>query len=197
MAPLTAIFLIAEMSNGYELIVPLMLSTSIAYLIAKKFNKHSIFTQKLVEQGDMYQYKDMTVVKQIDITKLLENDLLKLESTSNFGNLIELIKQSPRNLFIVNDSNDNFVGVIILDNVRKDMFDRSKYNDPISNYLYIPQSDEKADVRTDARDILNKFKKTNNYNMIILDDKRYIGIVSRANLLKEYRENMISDIDDR
>ena len=196
MAPLTAIFLIAEMSNGYELIVPLMLSTSIAYLIAKKFNKHSIFTHKLAEQGDMYQYKDMTVVKQIDITKLLEYDLLKLESTSSLGNLIELIKQSPRNLFIVNDSNDNFVGVILLDTVRKDMFDQSKYNDPISNYLYRPQSDEKADVKTDARDILNKFKKTNNYNMIILEDKRYIGIVSRANLLREYRENMISDIDE-
>ena len=76
------------------------------------------------------------------------------------------------------------------------MFDQSKYNDPISNYLYRPQSDEKADVKTDARDILNKFKKTNNYNMIILEDKRYIGIVSRANLLREYRENMISDIDE-
>lgn len=196
MAPLTAIFLVAEMSNGYELIVPLMLSTSIAYLIAKKFNKHSIFTQKLAEQGDMFQYKDMTVVKQLDIRSLLENDLLKINLNSNFGDLIKLIKKSKRNLFVVNDDNENFIGLVLLDEVRNDMFNNSKYMEPISNYLYNPLSDEKVDIKTDARDILNKFKKTNNYNMIVLDGKKYLGLISRANLLREYRESMIADIDD-
>ena len=196
MAPLTAIFLVAEMSNGYELIVPLMLSTSIAYLIAKRFNKHSIFTQKLAEQGDMFQYKDMTVVKQLDIRSLLENDLLKINLHSNLGDLIKLIKKSKRNLFIVIDDNDNFIGVILMDSVRNDMFNHSKYKDPISNYLYSPLSDEKVDIDTDARDILNKFNKTKNYNMIVLSNKKFMGLISRANLLREYRENMIADIDD-
>ncbi len=196
MAPLTAIFLVAEMSNGYELIVPLMLSTSIAYLIAKRFNKHSIFTQKLAEQGDMFQYKDMTIVKQLNIRSLLENDLLKIRLNNTLGDLVKLIKQSKRNLFVVMDDNDNFIGLVLLDQVRNDMFETSKYEDPISNYLYSPLSDEKVDIDTDARDILNKFNKTSNYNMIVLEGTKFIGLISRANLLKEYRESMIADIDE-
>ena len=196
MAPLTAIFLVAEMSNGYELIVPLMLSTSIAYLIAKRFNKHSIFTQKLAEQGDLFQYKDMTIVKQLDILSLLEKDLLTINIHSNLGDLIKLIKKSKRNIFIVTDDDENFIGIILLDEVRNDMFNQSKYNDPISNFLYSPLSDEKVSIDTDARDILNKFKKTDNYNMVVLDGTKYVGIISRANILKEYRENMIADIDE-
>lgn len=196
MAPLTAIFLIAEMSSGYELIVPLMLSTSIAYLIAKRFNKHSIFTQKLAEEGDLFQYKDMTVVKQLDIKSLLEDDLLEIKLSSNLGDLVQLIKKSTRNLFIVIDDNDNFIGVILLDNVRNDMFNQDKYKDSISNYLYSPLSDEKVDIRDEAKEILNKFNKTNNYNMVVLDGTKYKGIISRANLLKSYRENMIADMDE-
>ncbi len=196
MAPLTAIFLVAEMSNGYELIVPLMLSTSIAYLIAKKFNKHSIFTQQLAEQGDMYQYKDMTVVKQLDIKSLLEKDVLTINVNATLGDLIDLIKKSSRNIFVVTDDEDNFIGIILLDQVRDDMFDSEKYIKSITDYLYSPLSDEKVSVKSDARDILNKFNKTNNYNMIVLDGTKYVGVISRANLLKEYRENILADIKD-
>lgn len=196
MAPLTGIFLIAEMSSGYELIVPLMLSTSIAYLIAKRFNKHSIFTQKLAEQGDLFQYKDITVVKQLDIRSLLETDVLKVNLKGTLDDLVKLIKKSNRNLFIVIDDYENFIGVILLDSVRNEMFDKENYNNPISDYLYSPLSDEKVDITTDARDILNKFKKTNNYNMIVLEGTRFLGIISRANLLKEYRESMISDVEE-
>ncbi len=196
MAPLTAIFLVAEMSNGYELIVPLMLSTSIAYLIAKRFNKHSIFTQKLAEEGDMYLYKDMTIVKQLDVRSLLENDVLIINLNHTLGDLVELIKRSKRNMFVVTDDEDNFIGLVLLDEVRSVMFDLSKYKEPISKYLYSPHSDEKVDIDCDARDILNKFKKTSNYNMIILDGTKYIGLISRANLLREYREGMIADIHD-
>ncbi len=196
MAPLTAIFLVAEMSSGYELIVPLMLSTSIAYLIAKRFNKHSIFTQKLAEQGDMFLYKDMTVVKQLNIRSLLENDVLTINLNCTLGDLVKLIKKSKRNLFIVTDDDENFIGIILLDEVRNDMFDTSQYSQPITKFLYSPLSDEKVSVDSDARDILNKFNKTSNYNMVVLDGTKYVGLISRANLLKEYRKNMIADIDE-
>jgi CIC family chloride channel protein len=196
MAPLTAIFLVAEMSNGYELIVPLMLSTSIAYLIAKKFNKHSIFTQKLAEKGQMFQYKDMTVVKQLNIDLLLEKDVLTINLHCTLGDLVPLIKKSKRNIFTVTDDENSFIGIVLLDKVRNDMFDEDKYLKPISNYLYSPLSDEKVSVNSDVRDILNKFKKTNNYNMIVLDGTKYVGLISQANLLKKYRESMIADIEE-
>lgn len=197
MAPLTAIFLIAEMSNGYELIVPLMLSTSVAYLIAKTFNKHSIFTHKLIEEGELVQFRENTVMKQIDILSLLEKEVKTINLNKNLGDLVEIIKDSSRNIFIVVGDNQLFIGVVLLDAVRKDMFDYSKYNRPITDYLYSPLSDEKVSITTEVQDILKKFKKTDNYNMIVLDNENhYVGVISRANLLKQYRENLLAEFND-
>ncbi len=196
LAPLTAIFLIAEMSSGYELIVPLMLSTSIAYLIAKTFNKHSIFTQKLSEMGDMFQYRDKTVIKQLKVKALLEKDVLTISADKTLGDIVQLVKKSRRNIFVVIGEKKTFIGMVKLDDVRNDMFDLSKYEEPITDYMVSPLDDEKVQLTDDVQDIINKFNKTGNYNMIVLDGERYIGIISRANLLKAYRENMIADIND-
>ncbi len=196
LAPLTAIFLIAEMSNGYELIVPLMLSTSVAYLIAKTFNKHSIFTQKLSEMGEMYQYRDKTVIKQLKIKNLLEKNVLTININATLGDLVSLIKKSKRNLFAVIDINNTFIGMILMDDLRSDMFDSSKYDQPITDYLFSPLDDDKVQLSHDVQEIINKFNRTANYNMIVVDGEKYIGIISRANLFKAYRENMISAIED-
>ncbi len=107
---------------------------------------------------------------------------------------MKLIK-NRKNIFIVTDD-DDFIGLVLLDEVRNDMFDLTQYSEPISKFLYSPLSDEKVSIDSDARDILNKFKKTDNYNMIVLDGTKYVGLISRANLLKEYRENMIADIEE-
>jgi len=193
MAPLTAIFLIAEMSNGYELIVPLMLSTSIAYLIARTFNKHSIFTQTLAEKGYLFQFRDKAVIKQLKIRNLLEKDVITVAIGSTLGELVQRIKISKRNFFAAIDEQGTFIGMILLDDIRKDMFNRRKYKTPIYDYLHVVLNDEKVSVDTDVQDVINKFNKTQNYNMIVVDGNKYVGIVSRANLLKAYRDSMISD----
>jgi len=196
LAPLTAIFLIAEMANGYELIVPLMLSTSIAYLIAKTFNKHSIFTQKLSEMGDMFQYRDKTVIKQLRIKPLLEKDVLTISANKTLADLVQLVKKSKRNMFAVIGENRTFIGIVTLDDIRNDMFDPSKYDEPITNYMISPLDDQKVQISHDVQEIINKFNKTGNYNMVVIDGNKYVGIISRANLLKAYRENMIADIEN-
>jgi CIC family chloride channel protein len=193
MAPLTAIFLIAEMSNGYELIVPLMMATAIAYLIAKTFNKHSIFTQSLAEGGFLFQFRDKTVLNQLKIRELLEEDVITVSINNTLGNLVEKIKISKRNFFATVDEQGTFIGMILLDDVRKDMFNHEKYDKSISDYMHIMMDDEKVSVDTDVQDIVNKFNKTNNYNMVVVDGNKYVGVVSRANLLKAYRDSMISN----
>ena len=193
LAPLTAIFLIAEMSAGYELIVPLMLSTSVAYLIARTFNKHSIFTQKLAEQGEMFQFRDKTVIKQLKIKNLLEKDVMAIPIESTLGDLVRKIKVSKRNFFAAVDKDGTFIGMILMDDVRKDMFNRLKYKVPISDYLHHALEDEKVSVKNDVQDIVNKFNKTGNYNMIVVDGSKYVGIISRANLFKAYREYMLKE----
>lgn len=196
LAPLTAIFLIAEMSNGYELIVPLMLSTAIAYLIAKAFNKHSIFTEKLSEIGEKYQFRDNVVLKQLKIKDLLEKNVLSINVHQNLGDMIPLVKKSKRNLFAVIDDNNLFIGLILLDDIRSDMFNKEKYDNPITDYLYSPLDDDKVQLTHDVQETLSKFKRTGNYNMVVVDGQKYVGLISRANLLRAYRESMISSINE-
>ncbi|RLD43256.1 MAG: chloride channel protein [Bacteroidetes bacterium] len=193
LAPLTAIFLVAEMSSGYQLIVPLMLSTSIAYLIARTFNKHSIFTQQLAEKGEMFHYRDQTVIKQMRIENLLEKDARTISINSTLGDLVKTIKKSSRNFFAVIDDEGTFIGMVLLDDVRKDMFNRLKYKIPITDYLHQTHEDEKVTIENDVQEIVNKFYKSGNYNMIVVDGSKYVGIISRANLFKSYRESMLEE----
>jgi CIC family chloride channel protein len=196
LAPLTAIFLIAEMSSGYELIVPLMLSTSIAYLIARTFNKHSIFTQILAERGEMFLFRDQAVLKQLKIKDHLEKDVISVSINSTLGDLTVAIKRSKRNMFAIVDDQNTFLGMVHLDHVREDMFDEEKWDNPISNYLYSLMDDEKVSIRNDVQEVINKFNKTGHYNLVVLDGNKYAGMISRANLLKAYRENMLADGGD-
>jgi CIC family chloride channel protein len=184
------------MSEGYELIVPLMLSTSIAYLIARTFNKHSIFTQILAERGEMFQFRDQAVLKQLKIKDHLEKDVMKISINSTLGDLTSVIKKSKRNMFAIVDDQNTFLGMVHLDHVRVDMFDNEKWNEPISNYLYSLMDDEKVSIRNDVQEVINKFNKTGHYNLVVLDGNKYAGMISRANLLKAYRENMLADSGD-
>ena len=195
-APLTAIFLIAEMSNGYELIVPLMLSTSIAFMIARTFNKHSIFHRRLIEQGLFLHYRDKTVLKQMKITDLVEKNVLTIKINDKLGDLVELVKKAKRNIFAVVDDENTFMGIISLEEIRADMFDQEKYNEPIINYLYHMLDDEKVSVNEDLHEVMNKFNRTGNYNLIVLDGSSYVGLLSRANTLKAYRENLLAEESD-
>ena len=195
-APLTAIFLIAEMSNGYELIVPLMLSTSIAFMIARTFNKHSIFHRRLIEQGLFLHYRDKTVLKQMKITDLVEKNVLTIKINDKLGDLVELVKKAKRNIFAVVDDENTFMGIISLEEIRADMFDKEKYNEPIINYLYHMLDDEKVSVNEDLHEVMNKFNRTGNYNLIVLDGSSYVGLLSRANTLKAYRENLLAEESD-
>jgi CIC family chloride channel protein len=195
MAPLTAIFLVAEMSSGYQLIVPLMLSTSIAYLIARTFNKHSIFTQKLAEQGELFILRDKTVMKQLKIKNLLEKDVLTIPIGATLGDLVKKFKISKRNFFAAIDEDGVFIGMVLLDDLRKDMFNHMKYKTPITEYLHNTLEDEKVTVNNDVQEIVTKFHKTGNYNMIVVDGNKYVGIISRAKLFEAYREYMLKDTE--
>jgi CIC family chloride channel protein len=195
-APLTAIFLIAEMSNGYELIVPLMLSTSIAFLIARTFNKHSLFHRRLIEQGLFLHYRDNTVLKQMRLKDLVETNVLTINVKDNLGDLVEKVKKAKRNIFAVVDDDNFFIGIISMEEIRTVMFDKDKYNEPVTNYLYQMLDDEKVSVKEDLHEVMNKFNRTGNYNLIVIDGNRYVGLISRANTLRAYRENLLAEESD-
>ena len=191
-APLTAIFLIAEMTNGYELIVPLMLTSIISFVTIKTFDPHSIFTKRLAERGELLtHHKDQAVLTLLNVKDVIERDVLSINEKSTLGDLTKLIAKSKRNLFAVIDSQKKFLGMIVLDDVREDMFNKNKYGIPIARYIYQPMANEKVSEDDSMEAVMEKFKRSGNYNLVVLNKGKYVGFVSRANVFKAYRQTLI------
>jgi CIC family chloride channel protein len=188
-APLTAIFLIAEMTNGYELIVPLMLTTAISFITIKVFSPHSIFTRQLAERGDLIPHdKDKTVLTLLNVKKVIDKDLMTIAPDKTLGDLTKLIAKSKRNIFPVVDENDLYLGLIDLDDVREDMFLPEKYSEPIASYIM--QAKAKVSLNEPMELVMEKFKNTGYYNLPVIQDGKYIGFVSRANIFNAYRKTL-------
>ncbi len=193
-APLTAIFLIAEMTNGYALFVPLMLTTSISYLTIKTFAPHSIFTRALAERGELItHHKDKTVLTLLRVDNLIDKDLKTISPEANLGELTKIIAKSKRNIFPVVEDDNTYIGLVVLDDVREDMFNNSLYDRPIKNYLI--QSPEEVSLHDPMELVMDKFNKTGNYNLPVIHKGKYVGFVSRANIFNAYRKKLI-DVSD-
>ncbi len=186
-APLTAIFLIAEMTNGYELIVPLMLTTAISFITIKTFSPHSIFTRQLAESGNLITHdKDKTVLTLLNLKRVIDTDLLTISPDSNLSDLTKLIEKSKRNLFPVVDKEGGYLGVVDMDDVRPDMFHKEKYQNSITEYILDVK--EKVSFSDSMENVMEKFRRTGYYNLPVVDNGKYIGFVSRANVFKAYRK---------
>lgn len=191
-APLTAIFLIAEMANGYELIVPLMLTSTISFVTIKTFDPHSIFTRRLAERGELLtHHKDQAVLTLLNVTDVIDTDIKTIRPDASLGDLIKVIAKSKRNLFSVVDEKMIFKGLVSLDDVREDMFDPDKYKTPVARYLIQPMNNEKVNVDDPMETVMEKFNQTGHYNLVVLDRGKYVGFVSRANVFNAYRQTLI------
>lgn len=191
-APLTAIFLIAEMTNGYELIVPLMLTSTVSFITIKTFDPHSIFTKRLAERGELLtHHKDQAVLTLLNIRDVIDKDILTISPKANLGDLTKVIAKSKRNLFPVVDKDRKFLGLVVMDDVREDMFNKNKYGIPIAHYIIHLHSNETVSVDDSMDSVMEKFKQTGNYNLVVLNKGKYVGFVSRANVFNAYRQTLI------
>ncbi|MBI9033689.1 MAG: chloride channel protein [Bacteroidales bacterium] len=188
-APLTAIFLIAEMNSGYALFVPLMLSTSISFLTVKAIDPHSIFTRELAQRGDLItHHKDKTVLTLLKLNNLIDKDLQTISPDSSLGDLTKIIAKSKRNIFPVVEDDNKYIGLVVMDDVREDMFNQELYDRPISEYII--QSPEEISPHESMQTVLDKFNRTGNYNLPVIFKGKYIGFVSRANIFNAYRKTL-------
>ncbi|OYT15958.1 MAG: chloride channel protein [Bacteroidetes bacterium 4572_77] len=193
-APLTAIFLVVEMTHGYGLIVPLMLTTAIGYVTNRSYNAHSIFAKRLAEEGNLItHHKDQTVLTLLQVRHVIDTDLQTIHPHSTLGELTKKISKSRRNVFPVVDTKNNYKGLIDMDDVREVMFRPDLYHKPIEEYMI----QAKAHVSTSdtMEKVMLKFKNTGYYNLPVVDHGKYVGFVSRANIFTAYREvlNELSD----
>jgi len=193
-APLTAIFLVVEMTNGYGLIVPLMLTTAISYVTNRTFNSHSIFTKRLAEEGNLItHHKDQTVLTLLQVKHVIDDDLLTIKPQSTLQDLTRLISKSKRNIFPVVDDEGKYYGLIDMDDVREVMFQPELYSTAIEKYMM--QAKEQVSTKDAMETVMQKFKNTGYYNLPVVDNDKYIGFVSRANIFTAYRE-MLNELSD-
>jgi len=187
-APLTAIFLIAEISGGYHLFIPLIITTVVSYIVFSPFEKYSIYTKSLAKQGNLVTHdKNKHALSKINVMSMIENDFKTILPNATLKDLTSLIETSNRNVFPIVDDKNIFYGVVLLDDVRKLIFHPELYNTPVMNYVYKPESF--IDPKESMLSVVVKFKDSGYYNMPVIDNKgTYYGFISRANVYTEYRE---------
>jgi CIC family chloride channel protein len=187
-APLTAIFLIAEITGGYQFFVPLMITSVVAYLTIIPFEPHSIYTKRLAETGELITHdKDKAVLSRLSIEKLIEKNFLTTGPDATLGEFVKLVAQSQRNVFPVIDEENTFLGVIFINDIRHIIFEHDQYDTVyIRNLMYMP--DTLVDQKATMEDVARKFAETSHYNLPVLKDGKYVGFVSRANVFSAYRK---------
>ena len=198
-APFMATFLIAEITGGYGLLVPLLTASAVTYLCITPFERHSIYARKLAERGDLLTHdKDASAWRLLNMQSLIETNFVVVRSGDKLRDLVEAIQNSKRNLFPVLSDDDKFLGVIVLDDVRKIMFRSELYDTVAVDEMMHPLSEGDLVRSSDSlSDVVEKFRVGNRYNLVVIDDaQRYLGFLSRANTFSAYRRFISATSDE-
>ena len=190
-APMTAIFLIAEISGGYELFIPLIITASIAFGTIRIFEKYSIYTKRIAKSGDLLTHdSDQAVLTLLKVTDLVERGFSPVQIDATLGELVQVISCSSRNIFPVIDSNRHFQGYVSLEDVRKDMFRPELYTKMhVFNFMKSSPAYVYEDEKMDS--VMNKFESTDAWNLpVVKKDRTYIGFVSKSKIFSAYRDEL-------
>jgi chloride channel protein, CIC family len=190
-APLTAIFLIAEITGGYVLFVPLMLVSAIAYFIGKYFEPYSVYTKELAKKGKWSNHdKDFYILNQIKLNDLIEKDFTVVKKDYTLGQLIQVISNSKRNLFPVLDENGRLQGIILLDNIREIMFSRELY-DSMRVADLMTHAPTVIDINESMKEVMRKFEYFEVWNLPVVKSGKYLGFVSKSRIFNLYRNHLV------
>lgn len=195
-APLTAIFLIAEITGGYALFVPLIITSTISFLTILYFEPHSIYTKGLAKRGELItHHKDKAVLTLLQVGKVVENDFITVQPDETLGDLVRKISKSKRNIFPVVTADNIFIGVVSLDDIRPIMFDTEVYNSiSIKELMTVPP--EFISIKESMDSVMRKFEESKAWNLPVLDDGRYVGFVSKSKIFSAYRDVLIQFSDE-
>jgi len=189
-APLLGIFLIAEITGGYQLLVPLIISATVAYVTITRFEPHSIYTKRLAELGELVtHHKDKAAMHYMNVNELIETDFEVISPDLNLGELTYYIARSKRDLFPVVDDNGMLEGMIKMNDIRNLMFEQELYEKiSVRDLMYMPEFFISPKDPMDI--IVEKFRTSKRYNLAVLDEGKYIGFISRARVFSVYRDTM-------
>ncbi len=196
-APMTAMFLIAELSGGYTLLIPLMITAACSFLCVHPFEKYSVYTHPLAEKGNLKTHnKDKFALRKLEWHDIIDHDILTIPTHSTLRTYTDFIARCKRNLFVVIDENRIFSGLLVMDDHRETIFRTELYDLVLVEDLMIEPEEFIYDDDT-AEQVLKKFNQTGNFNMpVITRDRTYIGFLSKAKFLARYQKFVAAESED-
>lgn len=190
-APMTAIFLIAEISGGYELLIPLIMTSAISFAITRSIEPYSIYTKRIAKKGELLTHdSDQAVLTLLKVSDLIENDFRCVRMEDTLGELVKAVSQSHRNIFPIIDSKGRFQGYVGLEDIRSTMFDQDQY-DKLHVWNFLKQAPEYVLVDERMDSVMRKFEVTGAWNLpVVGPDRKYYGFVSKSKIFSSYREQL-------
>ena len=190
-APLTSIFLIAELSNGYGLFIPLMITACISFAVNYYLDPDSIYTKQLRKKGELLTHdKDQSVFVFLKLDDLMETDFLRIKENMTLGDIVHIISTARRNIFPVIDNFGRLLGIVQLDDLREDMFKHEKYGHPISDYMISPP--DRILEHESIQSVMEKFEDKHTWMLPVVDKQNhYLGFISKSRILNAYREQLV------
>jgi len=190
-APMTAIFLIADMTGGYDLLIPLILTSTVSYAVTRAVEPYSIYTKRIAKKGELLTHdSDQAVLTLLKTNDLIESDFMTVQIDSTLGELVDKVSQSTRNIYPVVDSRNHFQGYVSLEDIRRDMFKYEQYETMhVYNFMRSAPAYVYIDEKMDS--VMKKFEQTEAWNLPVVDHERtYIGFVSKSKIFSAYREQL-------
>ena len=191
-APLTGIFLIAELTGGYHLFMPLMIVSVVSYLTIMLFEPHSLYAMRLAQKGELLTHnKDRNVLTLLKMDSVLETDFVAIMPEMTLGELVKVISESKRNIFPVIDKKGHLKGILLLDEVRNIMFQPRLYKRfTVGQLMTSPAAILRFDLPMEK--VMEIFEDTGAWNLPVVDqDRRYLGFVSKSKIFNSYRHVLV------
>ena len=191
-APLTGIFLIAELTGGYHLFMPLMIVSVVSYLMIMLFEPHSLYAMRLAQKGELLTHnKDRNVLTLLKMDSVLETDFVAIQPEMTLGELVKVISESKRNIFPVIDKKGHLKGILLLDEVRNIMFQPRLYKRfTVGQLMTSPAAILRFDLPMEK--VMEIFEDTGAWNLPVVDqDRRYLGFVSKSKIFNSYRHVLV------
>lgn len=194
--PLTAVFLIAEITNGYELIIPLMIVSSISYFIVKHYEPYSMDLKRLAMEGQVFTHKkEHNILTSIKVEDIVQDDYPVIQANKKLIDLVEILKSSEKNIFAVTNHKDQFIAIIELNDIKKQLFETENFSKISIRQL----SKKPAGIiyeGEDMKSVMEKFDISHSWYLPVLDKQRnFKGFISKTKLFNKYREILSSQGD--
>ena len=196
-APLTGIFLIAELTGGYDLFLPLMMVSVSAYLTIMIFEPHSIYSMRLAQKGELVtHHKDKSVLTLMNLESVVETDFEQVHPENDLGAMVKVISKAKRNMFPVVDAQGSLLGIVILDDIRHIMFRQELYHRfTVGQFMVLPPA--RINMDDSMEEVMRKFDETKAWNLPVVDEEgKYKGFLSKSRVLNSYRQTLVDFSED-